>query len=292
MPRIRDVFLECVFYLYRSRESALAGEDMGGTGFVTGVASKVDPKHRFYGYAVTNRHVAIDQGFSCIRVNRRDGGVDVFEFDPSEWTPHPDGDDLAILPFVGISESAHTVKLFADDWHLSEADARTLDIGPGDDVFMVGRFVHHDGKERNEPTVRFGNISMAPRHMQQSATRNYFRQLSYAVELRSMGGYSGSPVFIYRGPWDMRTNSIVVGANKVVRFLGVHWGHIVDTLEVKSERQRVQPQGFGDTQPVINFVQANTGMNGVIPAWRLKELLYMPKFVEARSVLDAAIHKD
>ncbi len=34
------------------------------------------------------------------------------------------------------------------------------DIGIGDDTVMVGRFVSHEGKQRNSPSVRFGNIAM------------------------------------------------------------------------------------------------------------------------------------
>ena len=39
---------------------------------------------------------------------------------------------------------------------------KRLDIGLGDDVQMVGGFVHHEGKKRNRPPVRSGIISLMP----------------------------------------------------------------------------------------------------------------------------------
>ena len=49
---------------------------MGGTGFVAGIRSSVDDG-TFYGYAITDRHDAIDVGSSVIRLNKRDGTVDL-----------------------------------------------------------------------------------------------------------------------------------------------------------------------------------------------------------------------
>jgi hypothetical protein len=35
-------------------------------------------------------------------------------------------------------------------------------IFPGDEVLLPGRFISHDGRQRNKPILRFGNISMLP----------------------------------------------------------------------------------------------------------------------------------
>ncbi|MEZ5933323.1 MAG: serine protease [Alphaproteobacteria bacterium] len=282
MPRINDQFLECVFYLYPSREAAEIGEQIGGTGFVAGVPSDVH-EGVIYGYAVTNRHVAVDDGASCIRVNRCDGSVEVLEFDPAEWLVHPSGDDLAVIPLGGMVPGIHDVRLFDTSWFVTEESSNKLDIGPGDDVFMVGRFVHHDGKKRNQPSVRFGNISMNASLIRQS--RRGFEQLSYGVEMRSMGGYSGSPVFVCKSPWDMNRPTVTVAPNRV-KFLGVNWGYITDKLEVDEEVIRDNQASQSEIRRRKQYVKANTGMNGVIPAWKVKELLDMPMLSEQRKHQD------
>lgn len=67
--------------------------------------------------------------------------------------------------------------------------------------------------------------------------------------------------------------------------LGVHWGHIVEpwTIETKIVRRSVQA-GLAHDEQEIEQVSANTGMNGVVPAWRLMGLLDMPKL---KSIRDA-----
>ncbi len=86
------------------------------------------------------------------------------------------------------------------DWYLiTENMAREWQIGIGDDVAMFGRFINHQGDiNRIEPSARLGSISMMPTTIWNSATKQ--SQLSYAVEMRSRTGFSGSPVGMYRIP--------------------------------------------------------------------------------------------
>lgn len=280
MPRISDDFLESVFYLYPTVDAAREGKHMGGTGFLVGVLSKIDPSMG-YTYAVTNRHVAIDQGHSIIRLNKRDGEVDIRELDPAEWLPHPSGDDLATTIMAGIGENTHSAKIIAETWFVNETVVTQENIGPGDDVFMVGRFIHHDGGERNEPAVRFGNLSIPAREILQGKERKNFPQLSFAVEMRSMAGYSGSPVFVFRGPWDMQTGNVTIGGLKIW-LLGVNWGHITDDWEVHEKEKPIQYQTQPPVTQKVNYVRANTGMNGVIPAWKIGEMMDLPVLVEHR----------
>jgi hypothetical protein len=44
----------------------------------------------------------------------------------------------------------------------ASCEIRAWRIFPGDEVFLYGRLVTHDGQQRNKPVVRFGNISMFP----------------------------------------------------------------------------------------------------------------------------------
>ncbi len=76
------------------------------------------------------------------------------------------------------------------------------DLGIGDDVYTVGRFVNHDGKQRNNPVVRFGNIAQMP--IEPIKQDDGHLQDSYLVECKSVAGYSGSPVFAYVPPFAKR----------------------------------------------------------------------------------------
>jgi hypothetical protein len=65
--------------------------------------------------------------------------------------------------------------------------------------------------------------------------------------------------------------------------LGVHWGNIVEpwNVETKIIKKAIQ-SGLAADERKVDQVSANTGMNGVVPAWRLMELLEMPKFKAVR----------
>jgi hypothetical protein len=90
--------------------------------------------------------------------------VDILDFDPSQWEFPAGGHDLAILPHskLGIRESVHEIIALELRILLSPYDLENLEIGPGEDIFMIGRFIDHDGAASNIPSARFGNISTMP----------------------------------------------------------------------------------------------------------------------------------
>jgi hypothetical protein len=57
--------------------------------------------------------------------------------------------------------------------------------------------VNHEGKQRNLPSARFGNIAQMPG---EPIEFDGLSQESFLVEARSVAGYSGSPVFVYLPP--------------------------------------------------------------------------------------------
>lgn len=264
MPRIADELLDCVFYLYPSKDAAERGQSAGGTGFFVGYTSAVAP-NTFFLFAVSNKHVVADTGASVVRLNTKDGGVEIFEFEPHEWF-FTAKDDLAIIPFRA-DLTRHRIKSVPMEMMVTPESMKAADVGPGDEVFMLGRFIKHDGKLTNTPSVRFGNLSMMTAPIDHPTLGS---QESFAVEMRSMGGYSGSPVFIYPSPWNMNNGNVTLGGSRLF-LLGVDWGHIVDHLEVK-EKIVVTEQAAATQRPV-SYVAANTGMNGVVPAWRLAQMI-------------------
>lgn len=282
MPKIPEHILYTTFYLYPSAEDAKSGKKFGGTGFFIGVPSKANPNVHI-SFAVTNWHVAVRDGCSVMRLNRNSGGSDVFEFGPEEWVFEPNGHDVAVLPFTKVSSRTH--KMFPIEVRLlaTRAILADLGIGPGDDVFMVGRFIDHDGEETNTPAVRFGNISMmADGKIRQP---NNADKETYCVDVRSRSGFSGSPVFAYRTATSNleAIHAIALGGkNQFVVLLGVHWGQFPERWEVSTVNDGPEAQNRwqkGDRA----YVKGLSGMTCVAPAWAILALLETPtirSFVE------------
>ena len=203
-----------------------------------------------------------------MRLNTKDGRYDVISANQTDWIHHPSSDDVAIFP-LGLSEK-FLFSFVLDDMFISHDVISQYNIGPGDDVFIVGRFVNHEGKQRNIPSLRFGNISMMPWEPIKHPTRGILME-SFLVEARSISGYSGSPVFVYIPPFARRPERTSINSQAYGPWLlGIDWGHIPVKEVVKEkaapgEDEREVPEGW--------WVRYNAGMMGVLPAWKLLELL-------------------
>lgn len=275
MPRIADVVMDCAIYLYPSVQDAKSGESYGGSGFLVGVRSSVEGG---YLYAVTNSHVIREGNSSIIRINTP-SGFDVLDYKPNDWYHHPNGDDLAVIP-LDIEVTKYKLKFIAIDNFLTEQKLQGLGIGAGDEVFMVGRFIGCDDAQQNVPTVRFGNLATSV-VMSIKSERGY-QVDSYLIEVRSLPGYSGSPVFVHILPFSKRPGQEGWSAEQGPWLLGVDWGHqpIIQKVEDKYNQT---DEGW--------HVRANSGVAYVAPAWKLVELLNIKELTEMRKRNDAKIQK-
>lgn len=306
MPRISSNLLDCALYLYQSKEDARNGESIGGSGFLFPLAYPDDCVKGIHVYAVTNNHlVCQNPSFPVIRLRRRDGSVVVI--DPretgEEWTPHPNGDDLAVC--LLHLEASEEFRLSTPLWHF-----RPLPETPGQDEFgeilgreavMIGRFIGHDGKETNIPALRFGNVSALPVEPIEHQ-RFGIKQESFIVEMRSLSGFSGSPVFILPDPWKqmrvdpIRTKLVEWKASldspykpnpimdvRNMTLLGVNWCHL------DSPPQRIVNR---DGEPVEDlYTRLNSGMAGVVPWWKLWELFDDPSTKSVRKAIEDKAQK-
>lgn len=283
MPRIADVVQDSVFYLYPTKEDARVGENIGGTGFFVGWTS-TGPPPITYVYAVTCAHV-IEDGSSVIRLNTKGGKWDIIERDKADWLQEPGGTDLAVAAVDPADH--HKFKWNGIDDFLNDRMMKEYNIGPGDDVFMCGRFVNIEGKQRNTPVLRFGNIAMMP--SEPVAGWQGVPQESFLVEMRSLSGFSGSPVFIYILPTEIRMDvpkwtDMQSGTFYGPWLLGVNWGHIPIYEKVLGPKR----DKHGNRKPVNDAwdVPMISGMNAVTPAWRLMEFLMDdPDLNERRALL-------
>lgn len=131
-----------------------------------------------------------------------------------EWVFHEDTNvDIAILEWQ--------VPRDVDFWPFPLKDAVTPElivregIGLGYDVFVVGLFTRRAGQARNIPIVRVGNIVAMPEEQIKTGTGP---QEAYLIELLSIGGLSGSPVFLYLG--GLRREFQADGEIKVTAYAG------------------------------------------------------------------------
>lgn len=283
MPPITADLLACVFYLYESEDAARRGEKFGGAGFLVSVTNEEGVEFR---YAVSNQHV-IGKGFSTIRFNTSAGDVEILETSPDDWTPHPQGDDVSVMPF-GITSDHLSVSTIPAASFVVEGQhygPGWLAMGPGDDVFVVSRFITHDGKQRNQPAVRFGHIAMMPGEPIQ--TQWGVKQSAFLVEVLSLSGASGSPVFVYRMPYGAVLGGTEMQQVQNPRLLGIDFSHISIWRDVKLDDRRTSYIDPASGEKL--YVEQNSGMMGVVPAWKLMECLESKELVALRDKIQEEI---
>jgi Trypsin-like peptidase domain len=272
VPRIDDSVLDCAIYLYHSETNAIQGDQSGGSGFLVGVPFGWDvgsgnsgnwatKKHHIY--AATNSHV-ITLGAAVVRLNTKEGETEVIT--PASWI-HSQDDDIAVAP-IEPDRELYKFKYISIglDMFVTQERLKECAIGPGDETFAVGRFIARNERQSNAPIVRFGHVSgLGTESIERS---DGSKQESFLVENHSISGFSGSPVFIWipiertKYIQDPKARSFVRQAARSYRhdprvyFLGIDWGHLED-----------------DAPP---------GMAGVVPAWKLLELLCTNEVIEMR----------
>lgn len=283
LPNIPQQMLNSVVYVYPDLTSARVGERAGGTGFLTGVRT-VDP-NLHYVYVATNSHVVGQGEGRVLRFNTVDGGTDFLPIPDESWIHHPDGDDVAVAPINAAKH--HAVHCIPEETFITrtliedEFKPGEQGFGPGDEVFFIGRFMTHEGKQKNLPTVRFGNLSMLPWEPLVDPKRGV-KQESFLVEARSLPGYSGSPVFIFRWSYIDANGSIQYKVSSAIRFLGLDWCHLRAFNSVlEKDRESPVQEGW--------LVEQNSGMMGVVPAWKLSEVLHVAELEDARSRADGRL---
>ena len=269
MPIIPPEILDSVFYLYASRADAEAGKNLGGTGFFIAVPLQVG----HYIYAVTNWHVAVQKGFPVVRLNTRDGQTDIIELDSVDWIFKPNWHDLAIAD-VSLDFEKHKTHAITTSMISPQEVLEKGGVGPGADIFMIGRFVDHDGGITNQPTSRFGHISAMPQVIDRSVGGSGMP--SYLLDMHSRSGYSGSPVFVYQPAIEHKggTLSMMTGPG-FLKLLGVHYGQF-------SELLKIQPDPAMVLKPGREYIEGWSGMTLTVPAHAIMEILDMPKLKEPR----------
>lgn len=278
MPKISQEALDCVFFLYKTREDAERGKKSGGTGFFVSIPSEKYPHHN-YVYGVTNWHNVLQNGFSIIRLNNVDGTTSIIETEPIEWEFIPRNDDIAVISTLDFSDEKQKITVITKDLFATDDIINDNGIGIGDDVFLIGRFIDYDGEITNQPALRFGNISIMPVPIKQEATG--FMGKSYCIDLHSRTGFSGSPVFVYRTPGNNFDSNMIELTERFQYLLGIHWGQFPEKWEI------IMKDKLPNTESNVlitegKYVSGLSGMTCVIPAEKILDVLNLPSLKKQR----------
>jgi hypothetical protein len=253
-------------------DSPAHGEVLAGTAFFLGLKEGAAS----FVYLVTAAHVI--EGLKerhyenmFIRLNSKTGGASRIEISVDSWLFHPTDarvdvaareipawGDFDALPFP--AEGAATPEVIA-----------LAGIGLGDEVFMVGLYTKHAGKGRNTPVVRIGNVAATP---EEPCETKRGAMDGYLVEIRSIGGISGSPVFV-RTPWAIWNRNMEPFRIDVNQYL-------LGLMHGRWDMKHLAPVMFEIDADYLKQ-PLNSGIGVVVPVARILEVLARPEFVAGRA---------
>lgn len=270
--QIPRIILNCVAFLaFRSN----SGLKVSGTCFfVVYPGPESEPGGTIF--MVTARHVIEgirkrSDGNVYVRLDLRDKEPVFHPIPVESWYMLNDSRvDVAVSPcalnFDMVNHKSVPLKMFLTTEKIEEDE-----IGPGDAVFFPGLFTDHFGKKSNIPIVRCGNIAAMPLEPVHTDECGYIN--AYLLEARSIGGLSGSPVFVFLGAMRVRKGKPCISANQqAFHLLGLIHGHygtrdVIDATE-----------GDGG----LDRRSINKGIAIAVPADDIRATLDMPELVALR----------
>ena len=232
-----------------------------GTGFL--ISKFTDDSFEIqFDYVVTCVHVVdIAESKIWIRVNLIDGGSEIIETLKDSWFLNRDN-DIAILSRYFSNDTFDVARIIEQDFVTNDVLIR-MEVEPGDETFTVGLFTSHEGFIRNMPIVRMGNIAAIPK---EKVLIDIGYREAYLVESRSIGGLSGSPVFLLLGAGIRGEPESSVGSF----LLGMMQGR----LNTTDANDVVGGDSITDT--------INTGIGVVIPVDIIRDTINHPHLIAQR----------
>jgi hypothetical protein len=269
-PEIR----KCVAYIgYRDAD----GIHWKGTAFFTTVDLPEMPGG-VTTYLVTAKHVinrvrekSIDKKV-LVRLNTKGSGTEITETNLDMWWFHQEDDSLDVA-YVNASQVVPQYECipFPMRGMVTEKVIAEEKIDVGYDVFIVGLFRNHYGRKRNIPIIRVGNIAAIPE--ERISTSELGDIEAYLIEARSIGGLSGSPVFVCPGPFRLTGDGQAEVKNGPMYWLlGLMHGHFdLKDSEIDSATDDASVGG-----------KVNVGIGIVVPAINIMKALNDPTTVKGR----------
>jgi hypothetical protein len=227
----------------------------------------------------------MEMGGQWVRLNHPRGTY-IVHIPPEQWETAPP-DDFAIA-VLSLHPQVTPFELSLDTLALTREEVTKLSVGPGDEAYMVGRFIAHGGRGTNNPIARFGSISLIPNPNELVRDGRGNDVEAYLIEMRSHAGFSGSAVFLlipqqsFRGAiGDTSLESNVT----YFRLLGIDAGHKLDRLQV------VEQYGGGWRPYQSLYVEHFSDISIVVPIWKIMDRLKREDLTEQRAELGSEIQK-
>jgi hypothetical protein len=249
--------------------------DVGGSfePYGTGFIALWEQDNLFFTYLVTAKHVLDDMKASkrplACRINAKNGNALVGRIEVEHWVTHPSNAkcDIAVASFLGSVDTFEIRGIDLLKNCLTESYITENDIGCGDGVFTAGLLVKHFGVAKNIPIVRIGNIAAMPEERIDLGNK-LGQQEVYLIESRSIGGLSGSPVFLQTPPWRLINGQMVfTGGHQREYIIGVNIG----LFETKAHGDKLATDTADRREHFLESMSA--GIAVVVPIQRTIEII-------------------
>jgi hypothetical protein len=282
VPRVPDTYVNSVVYIYKSVADAERSRRGGGCGVLVGVPCEQIPEVGHV-YVVTNAHVA--ETCRVVRYNTQQG-VRIHDLSAVRWYDHPDGWDVSVCPLLLTFFFDDKVAVLRDSLFLTRERMEGIPLRHGDELFMVSRYGDHPGDDSNEPIVRFGTLAKSRPVI---VKRPDGDKEAFLAEMRSLPGHSGSPAFVFFYGMAAR-----LGADEpdklpkpATHLLGI------DSFHPAQKRWMKESMPDGKDRVVgTHYVEENSGIAGIVPAWRIAEILDRDELKEDRRKTEEAMMEE
>jgi hypothetical protein len=263
--RIPDQLLKCIGFVSRDEERF----DYRGSAFIVSVPFD---DHSACLHLVTAKHVALalQNGEAVIAMNGKDGFPLFMKNGGEGWFFHPDDPsvDVAVLPMASLRLPEYDYQDISIDRFATAERIQKYGIGVGDEIINIGLFSPFIGSSRLTPIVRTGTLAMMPDGRLPHPV--YGSVEAYLAEGRSIGGLSGSPVFV-RDTVQLPVQT-QDGAPAQLSALGTF--HLLGLM-----------LGHWDAPPDFSEADGrsvNMGISLIVPAYKILEVLFSPDLTTLR----------
>jgi hypothetical protein len=189
-----------------------------------------------------------------MRLNASGGGFELVEV-PDDWWFKPDHSNGIIDVAACVwrpGTQRFDIRIVTQNFGTPEALAADR-VGVGADAYFAGLFFNHYGTQRNEPIVRSGTVAAMPT---EEVSFRGWKVRAHLVEARSLGGLSGSPVFVDPGVLrDEDGENISFRQNTPMWYLfglmNGHWEAVAETKDAGNQMdQRYVNMGIAIVTPI------------------------------------------
>lgn len=254
------------------------------TGFLVSSSQMAIKPAMTFQYVVTCDHVLAGERLEDlrVRVNLKEGGAKALPLERG-WFRHPDPDryvDVAVAPIL-LSPQVFDIAPIPTGTFCYDELFRDRDVGPGDELFYPGMFLSQYGQQQNMPVTRLGTVAAMANKTDLVTTASGVKTRVHLIESRSIGGHSGSPVFL---------NLLVPRTYYADKKISLPLPHQIGYPFFGMLRSHLNAKDSGeyttDTKPSKDWV--NSGIATVVPAMDIFDTLNQ----EALQIMREQDHKE